>query len=34
LDRIENPLAEILRIGFHDSPPLRYLLSNDVPSDC
>ena len=34
LDRIENPLSEILRIGGHGSPPHRDLLSNRVPSNC
>src|SRR5438270_52423 len=34
VNRIENPPAEILRIGFHDSPPHRDLPSNRVPSKC
>ena len=34
LDRIEDPLSEILRIGCHRSPPHRDLLSNRAPSNC
>jgi len=32
LDRIEDPLSEILRIGCHWSPPHSVLLSNGAPS--
>ena len=34
LDRIEDPLSEILRIGCHRPPPHPDLLSNRAPSDC
>src|SRR5205814_9077200 len=34
LDRLEDPLSEILRIGGHRSPPHRDLLSNRMPSNC
>ena len=34
LDRLENPLAEILRVGFHGSPPHKDLPSNGAPSNC
>ena len=34
LDRFEDPLSEILRIGCHRSPPHRDLRSNRMPSIC
>jgi hypothetical protein len=34
LDRFENPLSEILRVGGQSSPPYSDLRSNRAPSNC